>query len=113
VPAAKLAIDRALALAQSSHSRDIQLSARIVAARIRADSGSSVEAIRDLREASAEAQKVGFLEGNFQARLALGEIEMHSGQTAAGRTHLAALEQDAKTKTFDLVAEKAAAADKN
>jgi len=110
---AKQAIDRSLALAQSSHSRDIHLSARIVAARMNAASGAPVEAIRDLRETSAESRKIGFLEGDFEARLALGEIEIHSGQTAAGRTHLLALEQDAKTKQYSLVAQKAAAAGKN
>ncbi len=110
---ARQAIDQALALAKTSHSRDVHLYAQIIAGRILAASGSSVEAIRDLREASAEARKVGFLEGDFEARLALGEIEMHSGQAAAGRTHLLALEQDAKAKSFSLLAQKAAAAAKN
>jgi DNA-binding winged helix-turn-helix (wHTH) protein/tetratricopeptide (TPR) repeat protein len=110
---AEQAIDRALSLAQSSHSRDVHLSARIIAARIHADSGASVEAIRELREASAEARKIGFLEGDFQSRLALGEIEIHSGQAAAGRILLLALEQDAKAKNFSLVAQKAAAAISN
>src|SRR5208282_4500726 len=81
---ARQAIDQALALAKTSHSRDVHLSAQIIAARILAASGTSVEAIRDLREAAAEAQKIGFLEGDFEARLALGEIEIHSGQAAAG-----------------------------
>jgi eukaryotic-like serine/threonine-protein kinase len=111
--AAKQAIDGALALAQSSHSRDIQLSARIVAARIHADFGASADALRDLREASTEAKKIGFLEGDFQARLALGEIEMHSGQVAAARTQLLTLQQDARAKNFSLLAQKAAAAIKN
>jgi tetratricopeptide (TPR) repeat protein len=106
-PTAKQAIDHALTLAQASHSRDLHLSARIVAARIRADSGGQVEAIRELKEASAEARKIGFLEGDFQSRLALGEIEMHSGQAVAGRSQLQMLEQDAKAKNFVLVAQKA------
>jgi eukaryotic-like serine/threonine-protein kinase len=110
--AARQAIDRALTLAQTSHSRDVHLSAKIIAARIRADVGPP-EAMRDLKEASAEARQTGFLEGDFEARLALGEIEIHSGQAIAGRTHLAALEQDAKAKNFSLVAQKAAVAMKN
>jgi len=112
-PAAKQAIDRALLLAQASHSRDIHLSARIIAARIRAESGGLAEAIRELKDASAEARKFGFLDGDFQARLAIGEIEMQSGEAAAGRTQLQALEQDASAKKFMLVAQKAAAALKN
>jgi tetratricopeptide (TPR) repeat protein len=112
-PAARQAIDRALALALSSHSRDVHLSARIIAARIRADSGAPAQSIRDLKEASAEARKAGFLEGDFLARLAVGEIEMHSNQTAAGRSELSALQQEAKAKNFILIAQKAGAAIKN
>jgi hypothetical protein len=112
-PAARQAIDRALALALSSHSRDVHLSARIIAARIRADSGAPAQSIRDLKEASAEARKAGFLEGDFLARLAVGEIEMHSNQTAAGRGELSALQQEAKAKNFILIAQKAGAAIKN
>ncbi|HTF43133.1 MAG TPA: tetratricopeptide repeat protein [Terriglobales bacterium] len=111
--AAKQAIDRALTLAQTSHSRDVHLSARVIAARIRAESAGAVEAIRELKEASAEARKIGFLEGDFQARLAIGEIEMHSGQSVTGRTQLLTLQQDAKAKNFNLLAQKAAAGIKN
>jgi eukaryotic-like serine/threonine-protein kinase len=113
IASAKQAIELALTLAQSSHSRDVQISARVVAARIRAEFGGSVEEIRNLKEASAEARKIGFLEGDFQARLAIGEIEMRSGQTAIGRTQLLALQQDAKAKSFVLIAQKAEAAIKN
>jgi eukaryotic-like serine/threonine-protein kinase len=111
--AAKQAIDRALTLAQSSHSRDLHLSARILAARVRAESAGPVEAIRELKEASAEARKIGFLEGDFQARLAIGEIEVRTGQSVTGRARLLTLQQDAKAKNFNLLAGKAAAAIKN
>jgi DNA-binding winged helix-turn-helix (wHTH) protein/tetratricopeptide (TPR) repeat protein len=111
--AAKQAVDRALTLAQSSHSRDLHLSARILAARVRAESAGAVEAIRELKEASVEARKIGFLEGDFQARLAIGEIEVRTGQSVTGRTQLLTLQQDAKAKNFNLLAGKAAAAIKN
>ena len=42
------------------------------------------------------------------ARLALAEIEMKTGQTIAGRAHLASIETDAKAKRYILVARKAA-----
>jgi DNA-binding winged helix-turn-helix (wHTH) protein/tetratricopeptide (TPR) repeat protein len=112
-PAARQAIDRALALALSSHSRDVHLSAQIIAARIRASSGESIQSIRDLKEAAAEAHKAGFLEGDFQARLAIGEIEMHSNQVAAGRNELSMLQQEAKVKNFILIAQKTGAVIKN
>jgi len=54
------------------------------------------------------------LQGQHQldARLALGEIEMKSGQTASGRVHLQALEREAHAKGFELIARKSAAAAK-
>jgi eukaryotic-like serine/threonine-protein kinase len=107
---AKQAIDRALTLAQASHSRCVNLSARAVEARIRAEAGGAGDAIRDLKEVSAEARKIGFLDGDFQARLAIGEIELHSGQVNAGRTQLLALQQDAKAKGFALISQKAGTA---
>jgi len=44
----------------------------------------------------------------LDARLALGEIEMKSGQTTAGRAHLTAVEANAKTKGYILLTRKAA-----
>ena len=46
----------------------------------------------------------------LDARLALGEIEMRSRQTAAGRARLEALEKDATGKGFLHIAQKASAA---
>ena len=46
----------------------------------------------------------------LDARLALAEIEIKSGQATTGRAHLAALETDAKAKGYNLIARKAAIA---
>ena len=46
----------------------------------------------------------------LDARLALAEIEMRSGQTTTGRAHLTAIEADAKAKGYSLIARKAATA---
>jgi hypothetical protein len=46
----------------------------------------------------------------LEARLALAEIEMKAGQTAAGRAHPAAIEADAKAKGYNFVARKAVTA---
>jgi hypothetical protein len=45
-----------------------------------------------------------------EARLALGEIQIKSGRSAAVRAELKALEHDAKAKGFLLIARKAALA---
>jgi len=58
----------------------------------------------------AEAMKSGFADYQLEARLALGEIEMQSGNPSAGRSRLDALEKDARVRGFLLIARKAAAA---
>jgi hypothetical protein len=45
----------------------------------------------------------------FETRLALGDIEMTSGRSAAGRLRLEELESEARGRGFGLVARKAAA----
>ena len=54
-----------------------------------------------------EAKKYGYLSYEYQARLALGEVEMKAGKAAAGRARLAALEKDATGTGFLLIARKA------
>jgi hypothetical protein len=46
----------------------------------------------------------------LQARLALGEIEVGLGRTAAGRDRLAAVEKAASARGLALIARKAASA---
>jgi len=58
----------------------------------------------------AKSRESGYRGIELDARLALAEIEMKAGQTAAGRAHLTAIEGDAKAKDYNLVARKAASA---
>ncbi len=51
----------------------------------------------------------GYVPYQLEARLALGEVETHSGHVAEGRARLASLEEDAEAKRFGLIARKAAA----
>jgi hypothetical protein len=53
---------------------------------------------------------MGYQGVELDARLAVAEIEMKAGQTAAGRALLAAIEADAKAKGYNLIARKAATA---
>ena len=46
----------------------------------------------------------------FEARLALGELEKKSGHIGAAQAQLASLEKAARAKGFGLIARKAAAA---
>jgi hypothetical protein len=57
-----------------------------------------------LREAHAR----GFVGIEFEARLALAELDKASGRGAVARTELAVLQNGARSKGFGLVARKAA-----
>jgi tetratricopeptide (TPR) repeat protein len=99
-------------LVEKSLNRSIHLSFGIVSAQVRAASGRRgdiTQAVKDLQGTLIEARHYHYVGYQFEARLALGQIEMKSGDTAAGRARLAALEADAKAKGFGLIARKAAA----
>jgi DNA-binding winged helix-turn-helix (wHTH) protein/tetratricopeptide (TPR) repeat protein len=80
--------------------------------RLRASTGKPndvTEATRGLQAILDESAKHGNLMRQFQARLALGEIEMKWGDKAAGRVQLATLEQKAHARGFGLIASQAGA----
>jgi DNA-binding winged helix-turn-helix (wHTH) protein/TolB-like protein/Flp pilus assembly protein TadD len=70
--------------------------------------GSAIR--QELAAIIAKSRELGFVGVELNARLDLAELEMKTGQAAAGRTHLAAIEAEAKAKGYNLVARKAAAA---
>ncbi|MFY9560090.1 MAG: protein kinase [Terriglobales bacterium] len=99
-------------LAEKSGDRGTAASVAIANARVRTSSGSAEEAAISLRRTVEETGKSGMRATQFDARLALGETEMKSGNRTAGRAELISLERDAKAKGFLLIARKAAAARK-
>jgi len=82
----------------------------IAAARIATASGDLANARKILGQTLAEATRANLLYSQYDARLALGELEIRSGNMAVGRARLATLEKDAKGKGFLLIARKAATA---
>jgi tetratricopeptide (TPR) repeat protein len=80
----------------------------IAGARIATASGDFANAKRLLGEALAEATKANLLYFQYDARLALGELEIKSGSMADGRARLTTLEKEASDKGFLLIARKAA-----
>jgi hypothetical protein len=62
-----------------------------------------------VQAALAEAAAYGYVGYQLEARLALAEVEMIAG-TPAARAHLEALEKDARSTGFGLIARKAASA---
>jgi hypothetical protein len=64
---------------------------------------------KNLEGVLAEANLLGLRQYQFEARLALGEMERKSSETAAGRARLQALEKDAASYGSLLIARKARA----
>lgn len=113
---AKAAIDRSLALAEKYRDRQVELLVAVTAARVRAASNTPtarVEAATRLQQVLAEAARAGFITSALDARLALGEIEMLSGNRSGGLAHLESLRKDASDRGFGLIAEQATAAMKS
>ncbi len=84
----------------------------IAKARIDAASGKIQEAMNGLTSVEKEAHAAGLVAIEFEARLALGEVEGKAGQPARARATLNALAQEAKAKGFNLIAAKAGGAPK-
>jgi eukaryotic-like serine/threonine-protein kinase len=88
----------------------VRLQFDLVSARVTLASEKPESAGIHLRQTLAEAHKHGYVGVEFDASLALAELELKSGQVAAGRTQLKALEKSARSRGFGLIARKAAAA---
>ena len=98
------------ALAAKSSSRTLRLGIQIVAARLGAAAGgrsNADAAIQSLQKAVAEARKTGIPSLELEARLAIGEIEMSDGRGGPARAELAALQKEASSMGFALIARKA------
>ncbi len=91
----------------------VELEVSIAAARIQSGSGKrhlQIEAMDTLARNLTEANRKHMLELQFEAALALGEIEIESGRASAGRARLQGLEKTATGKGYLLIAKKAALA---
>jgi len=107
---ARKQLDAAAAIAARSHVPETRLNFAVNAARVKAANGAQAEALKNLEAAFADATKLGYIGYQFDARLALGELEIKSGNAAAGRARLSALEKEARAKGFLSIARQAAAA---
>ena len=110
---ARKIVDQVVTVATETHSRELELSATLTAARVRAASGDSSEAreaLRSLDRVIADATTTGFQAITLEARLAKGEIEMGNPDPSTGRTELDALRKEAAKGGFQLFAQKASAA---
>jgi serine/threonine protein kinase/tetratricopeptide (TPR) repeat protein len=107
---ARKQLEAASAIASRSLVPESRLNYTIAAALVHGAAGASAEASKSLEAAIAEASKLGYIGYQFDARLALGQLELKSGNAAAGRARLASLENEARAKGYLLIARQAAGA---
>jgi len=103
---ASAAASKAEALAKQTTVLTPRYEAAIASARVKAKSGRSAEALRDLAPQLASARKFGYRLFEHQIRLATGEIELAAG-SPNGRTDLASVEKDARSQGALLLADQA------
>ena len=101
---------RAVTNSTKSQNLLVRLSVAVTAARVDAALRKRDAARTSLEATLSEATKTGLRVTEFEARLALGELEMAGSNPAAGRARLAALEKEAADRSFGLISRKAAAA---
>jgi tetratricopeptide (TPR) repeat protein len=103
---AQKAAEQAIALSRQSGNRLARFDAELANGRVLAASDKSAEALPQLEALLTEAKKYGYLGYEYRARLALGEVEMKSGKATARRARLAALDKEATSTGFLLIARK-------
>jgi eukaryotic-like serine/threonine-protein kinase len=104
---------QARSFADKSQSRSVRIDSEIIAAQVAAAAGGIAGAhgaFGALSTARAEAEKLGFVDRALQAQLALGTVEVQSGDRTNGRAVLDEVEKSANAKGFGLVAHQAARA---
>ena len=107
------AIGKAVTAAKQTHFRELEVVASITAANVLARSGRAEdgkEAAVRLDRLVAEASNAGYVDAAMEARLALGRVEMTSGNRLEGIDQLNSLEKDAATAGYRRIAQNAAAA---
>jgi DNA-binding winged helix-turn-helix (wHTH) protein/tetratricopeptide (TPR) repeat protein len=112
VSEAREKVDEAARVASETHNRELALSAAVASARVRASSREPKdvrEALAILKNLVSTAGGSTFAEQLYEARLALGEIELKSADKTVGRSDLEALQKEASSQGFQLIAQKAAA----
>jgi tetratricopeptide (TPR) repeat protein len=110
VPEARETARAARERGQASGNQATRLAVQTTAALVQAALGDTQTAAHTLRDVIAEARRGGLPSLEFEARLALGQVEITADKPAAGRARLAALEKEAAAKGYAGIAHRAAEA---
>jgi eukaryotic-like serine/threonine-protein kinase len=98
-----------IGLARKLGARDLPktLSLTITAAKLLAKTAKNAEAQRELQQAEGRAAERGLLALEWQARLALADAQIASGNLASARANLQLVKRQATPKGFQILARKA------
>jgi tetratricopeptide (TPR) repeat protein len=107
---AKAEMERAELLAQKSQNFLARLHFGLASARVLLTSDHPESSRGQLEQILKDAHARGFASLEFEARLALAEMEKRTGRLSTAQAQLASLERVASAKGFGLIARKAAAA---
>ena len=103
------AVDRASELVAKSHQTELVMPVLIMAARVHGVAEKTVPSSQKLQSFIEQATSLGNVPFQFEARLALGEVELNGSRKAAALVRLGDLQKDATDKGFLLIAHQAAA----
>jgi serine/threonine protein kinase/tetratricopeptide (TPR) repeat protein len=113
---AKHSSQEALSLSLKTKDLQLRMDNAILAARVQgltsapsSNFAARTAASNQLVSLISQAKKSNYVGEELDARLAVAEIELKAGAMASARSHLTALEKEARAKGFGLVAQKAAA----
>jgi serine/threonine protein kinase/Tfp pilus assembly protein PilF len=98
---------QAISLTMQATDRSLRLFSTIIEARTNGANGKLSEAEVALRNALTEAHRYGYLAIEYEARLALGNLEAKSGKLPASRTHLQTLQAEAQARGYARIARRA------
>ena len=105
---AQAAIDKALAFARGSkNTRTYLIPDSVMADRIAARRGRTAQALADLQQQLRRAAEIGDVPLQLSIRLAMGDVQMHAGQTAEARRTLQQVERQAAGDNLGLLVTKA------
>jgi predicted negative regulator of RcsB-dependent stress response len=97
-------------LLAKSQDFSVRLRASIIQAQVEAAGGKYDMAVHGLQTTIANATKSGYLGLQFEAQLALGQMQIAAGEVAVGQSLLSDVAARAQERGFQLIASKAASA---
>lgn len=106
-------LQSAKAMAAGSQNETSKSAVGIADAILEAASGRPSVGEKKLEAVVAQETKSGNLAGQFEAQLALGELELKTGSEQAGRARLQALKKEAEAKGFARIARQTGSAPKS